>query len=442
MRPEATAQYSNVFINFNNNSININGKEKFNEAEISANFYPNEPVKKNFDTFNHINFKKQRQRTPFDDEDSEFGSGPTNQVQNIFGDMHGKKKNRRQQKKIKSDEMNPFEDDEEEVRAKDMISSKKGIWDGFNQPRTKGNQLGRGAFGPQNQKNVEAQFDKELEESKKKRYVESPFEIRVEDKVESAYEYLGKKIKESGRALKKLDKKLLKWIRPPKQEKKIPVNANLIAEVQSNSINTLVGGQSMPQIRLDPTKKLSLDVHQLAKNIQNDRPLVKRIKTKQDLLRQKQLEKARNPFEEDYDLPILPPKPFQSESTEQKIQKYFSDQPRNAHSNARMAPQPIKTPFIDDFTKDDFDFNDDDTFSSKNNIFSKPSQPIRSQRKTPQIFDDFESPQLSQSGSFSGNRPNQANQTIQKVMASDFLNFEGMNDAHNAKKDFPTDDFF
>lgn len=347
---------------------------------------------------------------------------------------------------LKSDEMNPFEDDEDEVKAKDIINSKKGLWEGFGQSQSNAPSIIKGPFGPQNQKSVEAQFDEELEQSKRKKYVESPFEIRVEDKVESAYEYLGKKIKESGRALKKLDKKLLNWIKPKPKKEAAPVNATLIAEVQSNSISTLVGGQSMPQIRLDTKKKLNLNVEDLAKKIQNDQPLVKRIRTKQDLLRQKQLEKARNPFEEDYDLPIPPPKSYHTETSEQKIQKYFSDKPHNAHAMVKSVPKPIETPFIDDFTKDDFDFNDGNSFSNKNSIFSKPSRPIRSQRKTPKIFDDFDSPQLTQSSPFSKARPGSEhpNSTIQKVMANDFLNFEGLNDTQftNKNKDFSSDEFF
>jgi hypothetical protein len=439
---QATTQYANVNININNNNININGQEKFYEQEMSSQFYQKEQPKKTFDNFNNINFSKQKYKTPFDDEEDTF-SGRVNQAQNIFGGLV--KKNQRPEKMMKSDEFNPFDDEHVEVKAKDMIKGNRNQWMGF-QSQQPQNHFSTPSQVPHfsNQQSVEAQFDNELEESKKKRYIESPFEIRVEDKVESAYEYIGRKIKEGGKALKKLDKKVLKWIKPEEKEKKMPVNSNLMAEVQSNSINTFIGGQSLGAIQLDTNRKVNLNLEQMMNKIKNDKPLVKRIRTKQDLQRQKRLERASNPFEEDFDLPIPPPQGY--ESTDHKLQKYFNDGPSYQQ---KQVVQPISTPFLDDFTKDDFNFDDDNTFSNKNNIFAKPSRPIQSQKKMPRIFDEYSAPQLSQSTNFARRQnpmanANPQNSTIQKVMANDFLNFDELDDGakYNKNQDPFADDLF
>ena len=431
-------QYANVNININNNNINFNGPDKYFQSERTPGFFGGPPQKKSFDTFNSISFAKHK--TPFDDDESDFNSHRTNQAQNIFADNFGVSKKKQKEHTLRSDEMNPFDDDEEEgsggVTTKEVLGGRGGLWNAQRGEQLK-QQMGNSAV---NKQSVEAQFDAELEASKEKRYMQSPFEVRVEDKVESAYEYIGRKIKQGGKALRKLDKKVLGWINPPKDTGKAPVNSHLLAEVQSRSIQTFIGGQQpMAPINLDTNKKLNFDLGKMIKEIQNDKPLVKRIRTKKDMQREKMREKALNPFEDDTDLPPLPPN---FSSSDRKMEKYFGSNTSSNRPQPQSSPM-ISTPFIDDFTKEDFDFDDKNIFSNKINIFSKPGQASDFQKRaTPKIFDDDNS--IFGGKKAGGNDNGFGDKAMQRVMADDFLNFHEMDDAakHISKKDPFADDFF
>ena len=315
---------------------------------MSSKYYENEKKKNNFDNFNNINFKKQKYKTPFDEEDND--SNRFSHGQNIFADQFSNKKDLKKNKMIKSDEMNPFDDDENEIKAKDIASKKGGFWSNFQKkkPENKITNNENPMLNHGQEQSLEAKFDQELEDNKKKRYIESPFEIRVEDKVESAYEYIGRKFKQGGKALKKLDKTVLNWVRPKKKEETISINSNLIAETQSNNITSFIGSNNqMGKIKLNTNRKIKLDINKMIDEIKKDKPLVKRIKTKKDMQRERQKERALNPFEEDFDLPIPAPNQYKSDTSEQKLQNYFSDNPNISNSNIqRQIPTTISLSLI------------------------------------------------------------------------------------------------
>ena len=139
---------------------------------MSSKYYENEKKKNNFDNFNNINFKKQKYKTPFDEEDND--SNRFSHGQNIFADQFSNKKDLKKNKMIKSDEMNPFDDDENEIKAKDIASKKGGFWSNFQKKKQK-NKITNNENPMLNhgqEQSLEAKFDQELEDNKKKKYIE------------------------------------------------------------------------------------------------------------------------------------------------------------------------------------------------------------------------------------------------------------------------------
>ena len=209
------------------------------------------------------------------------------------------------QKKLKSDEVNPFDDDDDEessntVKLSEIVKKQGGFWSGWDQKQesTKpaeaqnmemqkqhleafGNSLGLD-LPPhmQGQRTLEQKFDAEFDERKKK--TTSPFDIVVEDKIESAYEYVGRKLKAGGKMLKSLDKKILKMISRPRPEEEsgdhegnFDIEIHQSAQMTSNGIESFFGnGSQLGKIDLTNSATPKIDVQAILNDLKNDRPVV------------------------------------------------------------------------------------------------------------------------------------------------------------------------
>ena len=250
--------------------------------------------------------KEKKQINPF----FEVGEG-------VFAD--DEKSQRPTEKKLKSDEVNPFDDDDDEegsstVKLSDIVKKQGGFWSGWDQKQesTKpaeaenmemqkqhleafGNSLGLD-LPPhmQGQRTLEQKFDAEFDAKKKK--TSSPFDIVVEDKIESAYEYMGRKLKAGGKILKSLDKKILKMIsRPKPEEESVDMVGNLDIEIHqsaqmtSNGIESFFGsGSQLGRIDLTNSATPKIDVEAILKDLKNDRPVVapRKIKAEREVISQ------------------------------------------------------------------------------------------------------------------------------------------------------------
>lgn len=299
---------------------------------------------------------------------------------NIFGGDSNPKKNNFAEKKLKSDETNPFSDDEEDgedseaVKIGQVVKQKGGFWSGWDQnpgntnPSANpwaettakpaddtlqkehmaafGNDLGL-ALPPEMmaKKTAEQEFDEEFDKKTKSGKFKSPFDMRVEDKMESAYEFVGRKLKNGAKAIKRLDKTLLGFIKNKKKDdeeeeekNKLDVEIFQTAQATSMGINSFFGGDSqLGQVDLTNSATPKFDIQDIINEVKNDRPVVVPRKRK--------------------------PEPTQP-----------------AQNNASpFAP----TPFLDDLEGDNFDLGDTD-LKDKKSQNPNPKQP----RAKVTIFDD------------------------------------------------------
>lgn len=266
-------------------------------------------------------------------------------------------------------------------------------------------------------------FDKELEmQQNKKINIPSPFDIAVEDKVESSYEFIGRKFKQGVKQMKKIDKKIQNWANGVKNEEKfLEREDELKAESESNNIDSFIGGNmKLKTVNIDPNKKISLDVEEIKNNLKKDKPIKFNIKTKKAFLEQKKKEEIINPFEadnNDFKFPEL------SKST--PIQK------------STPSKQNIDTPFLDEFMNDDdnkYIFGTSSMSQSRVKIFDDDDDcsifPSNSFKRT-----NFNHPSNNGFNIQNRNNKNNINGNFSKVMNNDFLNFDKPKLTKNNNKD-------
>lgn len=329
--------------------------------------------------------------------------------------------------KITSD--NPFDDEDDEdngMNVKNIAQQKTGIWKGMmnwgSSSKPQNAPIDKIEFTPSMNKPISEidAFDKELDDQKSgKHFVKSPFEIRVEDKMESTYEYIGRTFKSGVKKFTNLDKRIQDWANGRnKEDQFIEKEHELQAEAVSNSINTFIGGNvKLNPISIDFNKKSKLNVQEIKKNIEKDKPLKFKIKTKKDFYDQKKKEKILNPFE--------------NETEENKVEF-----PNLNEINQHVPSQPItnvpqiSTPFLDDFMSE----------SDSKNIFGTSSI-SKHQKSHVKIFDDDgddDGANIFPSQQFN-NTPfgkNQKSSGINQVMSDDFLNFGGASNVKSEKDPF------
>jgi hypothetical protein len=362
--------------------------------------------------------------TPFDEQMEE-----ANQANEFgFSDDHkgfSSSLNQRQDKsKIVSD--NPFEDDDDDqMNVKNIAQEKTGIWKGMmnwgSSSKPKTDAIDKIDFSSSTNKPIsEADaFDKELDDQKKGKYsIKSPFEIRVEDKVESTYEYIGRTFKKGVKKFTNLDKKIQNWANGVNTKDQFMEREHeMQAEAVSNSINTFMGGNTkLNQISIDVNKKSKLNVHEIKQKLEKDKPLKFKIKTKQDFYEQKKKEKILNPFENEFEENVV-----EFPDLNKINQSAPPSQP------IAQVPQ-ISTPFLDDFMSE----------SDSKNIFGTTSM-SKPKKSNVKIFDDdddgasiFPSRQLNKV-SFG---QKQKSSGINQVMSDDFLNFGGAKSSKQEKDPF------
>lgn len=383
----------------------------------SDSFPRNEPQSTNY----FAQAKENKIQTPFDEQFEDANNAKDFGLEENKKGFSFNQKKEFNQTKITSDQFqDPFDEEgDSEVKLKNVTQKKTGLWGGLiswnkkEQPKDVG-EIKFDVNSGNKALDENDQFDMELEKQKKGiGYIPRPFDIKVEDKIESSYEFLGRKVKEGVKKIKKIDKKIQNWAHGKNKEDQFLEREDEIkAEAVSNSINTFIGGNiKLNPISIDVNKRSKINVEEIANKIRNDKPIKFKIKTKKDFMEQKKKEEIMNPFEEANDFDNTD---FEFENQNKSLPKPQDNQ--------------INTPFLDEFMSE----------SDSKNIFGTSSITSKPVKSKVTIFgnDDEDDAQIFGSNTFQKNNFNNSKQNsqINRIMGNDFLNF-GQTEQKKREKD-------
>lgn len=304
---------------------------------------------------------------------------------------------------------NPFENNSNKT-PQEKTAGWKGLLAWGSKPKSNTNSIDKPDFtAPSNKPISEVEeFDKELhQQTNPKFYIPSPFEIRLEDKVESSYEYLGRTIKSGVKKIINVDKRIQNWAHGRNKEDQFLERQDEIqAEAVANSIDSFVGGNlKLNHISIDVNKRNRLDVQDIKNKMERDQPLKFNIRTKKDFYEQKKREQILNPFEDEEQLVIDESDKFPEVNTKTQT----------APSQSVTSTPIINTPFLDEYMSE----------TDSKNIFGTSSM-VNKPRAQVKIFDDDDDDtNIFPSRTFKTApfKKNHQSSKIERVMNDDFLNF-------------------